>query len=446
MARRARILLFPGRAEWRIVLADAERRVLNFQLGFDAAPRQAADAVAAAVRSAGVSSADVLLALPSAWCLSATLATADLPAKARRRALLYRFEESLPLAAEEVRADFIEIPGSAMGVCASRRLVDPLMAALRAAGLNVVAMCPAAVLELEAAVERADSSTGDVWRASGRDGEIDLFHLRDGRPTSWALLPAEPGALAAHLRLERLGRSEPSRLLSSRLSTETIGRIDGMEIVTELTETEDTATTKVAEAILSGRRSAWIDLSRGESADADETLRRLGRPLTAAVVCVAACLTCVAASLLIRAERYDRAATAWRDQQRDVFRRVFPNGTPPADVRSRLMSEERSLRAAGGEGASAAPPSGLIVLRDLVNKLPDTRFRIQEIRVEEGKFTLEGQAKSHDDADAIAEAVSAGGRFAADPPRTEQLAGQGVSFTLGGAVVSPRSIRAEGAR
>jgi hypothetical protein len=120
----------------------------------------------------------------------------------------------------------------------------------------------------------------------------------------------------------------------------------------------------------------------------------------------------------------------------------------PADVRSRLDSEVRALRGLAGGDPSARPPDapGLVALRDLLAGLPaDVRFRVLEARLDGAKFTLEGQANTHGDADAIATALRQGGpdgngrRFVVDPPRTEQLpaAGDGggpqaVSFTITG--------------
>ena len=62
-------------------------------------------------------------------------------------------------------------------------------------------------------------------------------------------------------------------------------------------------------------------------------------------------------------------------------------------------------------------------LRDLLAGLPaDLRFRVLEVRLDGSSFALDGQVRSHGDADAIAASLRAGG-FWVDPPSTEQLSG-----------------------
>src|SRR5947209_18703807 len=68
------------------------------------------DSVAVAwdsLRSAGYAGQGVVLGVPSGACLCAPILSDDLPSKDRRRAMLYRLEEKIPLPAEEVVADFI---------------------------------------------------------------------------------------------------------------------------------------------------------------------------------------------------------------------------------------------------------------------------------------------------------------------------------------------------
>jgi len=51
--------------------------------------------------------------------------------------------------------------------------------------------------------------------------------------------------------------------------------------------------------------------------------------------------------------------------------------------------------------------------------------------VDPSSILIEGQARSHGDAEIIARSLSRAG-LPTDPPRTERLAGRGVSFTLTG--------------
>jgi hypothetical protein len=127
--------------------------------------------------------------------------------------------------------------------------------------------------------------------------------------------------------------------------------------------------------------------------------------------------------MLWRAARYNRLAARCADEQREVFRQTVPRQPEPLDVPSRLASEQRALQGLSGDSTAPPPqPPGLVALRDLLARLPgDVRFRVLELRLDGASFVIEGQARSHSDADAIAESLRAAGGFSVDPPRTEQL-------------------------
>ena len=108
--------------------------------------------------------------------------------------------------------------------------------------------------------------------------------------------------------------------------------------------------------------------------------------------------------------------------------------------------------------------TGLVTLRDLLMHLPagdELRYRVLELRLDQNRFTLEGQAAAHGDADSIVTALRQGGTFSVEPPRTEQLgdaagsgeAGEksetgtkGVAFTITGAVASESPVSRRAAK
>jgi hypothetical protein len=59
------------------------------------------------------------------------------------------------------------------------------------------------------------------------------------------------------------------------------------------------------------------------------------------------------------------------------------------------------------------------------------RLRIVELRVSPAEIYIEGQVRSHGDAEALRAGLAAAG-IALDLPQTERLAAGGVSFTLVG--------------
>jgi hypothetical protein len=202
--------------------------------------------------------------------------------------------------------------------------------------------------------------------------------------------------------------------------------------------------------VLDGKVIPWIDLRRDALAVRDP-FRQVRTPLTLAAAAIVLCLISLCGAMLWRANRYDAMADRLADQQQAAFRAAFPTGLVPPDVRSRLEAEERRLRGISGDD-SAPPPgdAGLVTLRDLITHLPadrDVRYRVLEVRLDQNRFTLEGQATAHGDADSIVASLKRGGGFVVEPPRTEQLVSaddkgsgnKGVAFTITGAAVNAAS-------
>ncbi|HEX4793465.1 MAG TPA: hypothetical protein VH370_06720 [Humisphaera sp.] len=107
-------ILFPDDTTWRFcVVSSDQTRFGEIAVPARAGVNQLAELVADALQAAGYSGGGVMLAIPSAWCFSATISVANLPRR-DRQAILYRLEEKLPLAAESLVADFI-LPSGAPG-------------------------------------------------------------------------------------------------------------------------------------------------------------------------------------------------------------------------------------------------------------------------------------------------------------------------------------------
>lgn len=444
-------VLFPGPSGWQVGTV-----VETGDVSFAAVPTSASDtpetfaaAIVTALKSNGWRGRGVGLALPSSWCLSARVSTDGLPPKNRRQALTFRLEEKLPVSAEEVAADFVEPEGEggdALGVCAQTQTVAPYVEALEAAGVPVDSISPAALL----AAQNQSPTDCDVllWGAAN---EVELFAFRDARPVAWHVLPAEERDLAMHVGIETRGRPQPVRLRAIGLAPDALRPVSALPGVQPVGADESRslheAAARAAASVLAGQSAPWVELRRGALSAGDGS-RHLHRPLVALVASAALLLAAMSAAMLVRAARYEAAAREREELQRQVFQRAFPGRPVPVDVRSRMLSERQALRAQNGEmgddgiGTTAGLPpaqasAGLASLRDLLAAFPrGLRFRVVELRLDEGKLLIEGQARSHGDADAIATALRKGGEFAVEPPRTEQLTGisKGVAFTITGTV------------
>jgi hypothetical protein len=423
-------VIFPHPAGWRLGFTRAGSPIVQPIAG-------GSDGAATALKAAGHRGGGVVLALPSEWCLAAPVDTAGLPAKDRRRAMTYRLEEKLPVAAEEVVADFVPAPPTAatvFGVCTRTAELAPLVQSLEAAGIDVTAVCPASLLALQ---NISDKLEAVLW-PSDTPSRVELFTFRDGQLHGWYVLPDDPKDVLLHVEHE-FPQSTTIAVHSDIKSF--FARHPGLRVAPLKSPSAAATATAMAVQILSGKATPWIDLRRDAVAPRDR-FRPIRTPLTCAAVAAVLCLLCAVGAMLWRAGRYDDLAARLADDQRLVYRKAFPNAPIPDDVRSRLESEERSLRGVSGD-ASAPPPddAGLVTLRDLMAHLPpptDLRYRILELRLDKDRFTLEGQAPAHADADAIAAALRQRRTFEVEPPRTERLpsgdanAATGVSFTLTG--------------
>lgn len=468
--------LFPTDGPWRIAVASAGGEgasVRDVELPAGATPAGAAVAVAAALAGLGYRGQGVALAPPSAWCLSAPVARPASTRQRRRQAMLFRLEERLPLAAEDVAADFVDPPAAAgpdapsLAVAVPVAVAKPIVDALEAAGVRVELACPAALLAAQAVVgDGADVGPAGrgpdvcVWVDGSR---AEWVELADGRPTGWYVLPADSGAIACRLAVAvarwsggggtgvgitgggSAGRRLRLHLVGADAATaDAVRRVDGASITTAASPDLAVAAATTAGRALGGRLTPWVNLRQGPLASADP-LRRFRRPLAAAAAAVLLCLACLAAALFWRAGQYRALARAYEAGQAEAFGKAFPGQPLGAVPVSRLQSEERRLTAAaggpvgGGVGGSAAgggsSASVLPALYAALARLPDdVRFRVGELRLSDGKLTIEGQAKTHADAEAVAAALRADGGFAVELPRSDQVGGGGatgvVSFTL----------------
>src|SRR5438046_5218327 len=102
-------ILFPTDGAWRIGATHSSEwpRVDELQISTASAPEEVARVIVSALRERGWrAGTPVVLAVPANRCLVASIQTIGLPPR-DRKALLYRFEEKLPVAAEEIAADFV---------------------------------------------------------------------------------------------------------------------------------------------------------------------------------------------------------------------------------------------------------------------------------------------------------------------------------------------------
>ena len=381
----------------------------------DALAADAAMSAVAAAAGGGV----VTLALPSSACLAATVDTAGV-SRRDRSALAYRLELALPVAAEDVAADFLAHPGrpTALGIAVAVDRVRPWVDALDEVGAAVSAIVPAGVLAVEAA--RVQDGL-IVW---GHGSAVDLFTFAGGQLVGWSTLPAEVDDVRPYLSGEG-----PTPTTETRL-------IDVPDALAAVVGPGDRSSSDWATAAttagLSGRR-ARVDLARDGLAPAGRAAARRRSLVHLAVAAVVVAAVAIGGAVW-RAEQYQRLADAEQDRQAQIFRSLFPGRPVPPLVLARLGSEAKALGGGrGGADATGAGPPAVALLRGLLASLPaDVRFRLTDVRVADGTVSVEGTVPTRADADVVAAAVRAGTGLAVDTPLTQQDGPRAVHFTLGG--------------
>lgn len=425
--------LFVSDQTWRIGLAADEPAVLDVPPSEASDPASQAKAAAALLREKGYSGEGLIVAVPSAWSLCASIPTDGLPRRNRREAMLFRLEEKLPAAAEDMVADFVVHPNHALGVCLLLEKIELLVTELETAGIAVEAICPASLLALQEFLStgRNQEPCAFLW---GHEGQVELFFLSQGRPVAWFLVADDLEALKVPIALRLLKTTGPLRALAVGLGESLARELADMadiELTLGPSLSLPVAATSAAKALGHGHRQAWVNLRRDRLAVKDPA-RQIRRPLQVAFLAAAVFLASLAAATFYRAQSYRRMALKADARAMDIFRETIPNQPAPMDIRPRMESEARKVQAVSGQGSQIPrQPSALLVLREALRRLPDdVRFRLLDIRVQGEGLTLEGATRSHALADRLAGSLRTQNGFTVEPPRTKARADGGVDFTL----------------
>ena len=381
-----------------------------------------AERVAEELSRLGYAGEGVTLALASGECLAASIDTAGLP-RGDRKALLYRLEEKLPMAAESVIADFAGGSQRVLGVCVREDAVLPLVNALEHCGVAVQSVNPTAML---AAQQLADPEPHVL--IVGEEEQISVMVIRGGMPLSWALLPARKRDLTLHLKFLTLewGEELPIRACGVDATV-----TEALTTTTVPMQPRQVAAIAGA-ALLDNRLKPWIELRRGSLAISDR-LRLHRKPFEAMLAAVAICLLCLTLGLLWRAHRYDSLARAADQKMADDFSAAFPGWTRQANVRTVVESEHRKL---GTTNTSALPPeareSAVTMMHGVLSRLPaEVKFRFESLSFNELTFDLVGRVRNFGDVDAMASAARLAGADV-PPPQAHRDADGFWNFTLHG--------------
>ena len=201
-------IIFAGNDTWRIGLTiDNESHILTIDppaplegeaLDNEQSLDQMADTIAQTLAEHGYANEELVLSIPSNWCLCASLPTDNLPTgKARHQALIYRLEEHLPIAAEQFTADFNDPnnKSNTLGVCVETDRIKPIIDALEQRDIQIQSVCPLGLLAVQS-IDTAKPNNNDdssdnlnppdalLWQNCQH---LELVTLTDHQPTAWHL-------------------------------------------------------------------------------------------------------------------------------------------------------------------------------------------------------------------------------------------------------------------
>jgi type II secretion system protein L len=370
---------------------------------------------AESLRARGYRGRPVVLALPSAWCQCATIDLTTLKTARDRRAWVYRLEEQLPLAAENVTADLAaprgKTGGRGLGVCAETERLKSLVTSLEESGVRITTIAPAALL---AAQSIKTPEPGILLLASrdGTDATADVIAIERGLPVAWAW----SGGDEQDIRLQ-------VELASSQMAPQPLP-----PVVNKIERSISELATATARGIVAGRVRPWIDLRRGALSPRD----RLGthrRAINFTLASAALLLLAVTFAAAVHGARY--ASDARRSEQAmiDAFRAQFPGWPVPANVRAVVESE---LRRRTEEGPTAASGAAASSMRAIIAAIPaEVHLAVDSMAFDSRAFEINGRVNQQSDVEVLAAAARSAG-FEVAPPQSHRAADGTWSFTISG--------------
>jgi type II secretory pathway component PulL len=397
----AAYILFLHGPTWQFARCEAGQVTFTQMMPPEEAstPQNIAKRVAEELHHAGYVGQPCVLALGAGECLAASIETADLP-RGDRKAMLYRLEEKVPLAAEHVVADFAgpQTGGRALGVCVREDAIAPLLNSLETCGVAVQSVTPTALL---AAQQLAEAQTSQNLLI-GEGDQVNIIAVRDGAPLSWSVVPAMADDVQLQLDLVALDVGDDSTLRACGIETEILaGRP-----VERAKSTERTVAAMAGAAVLAGRRRPWIELRRDALA-IEDPLRLHRRGLNALLAMAALFLLALTAGLLWRAHRYDHLAKAAEEKMVEAFSAAFPGASVPEHVRTIVDAEYRKIT---GRTAGSLPPelseSALRTAYAVLSKIPpDLKLQASNVIFGDSSFTISLKLRAYEDVDKFARAV-----------------------------------------
>ena len=397
------------------------------------------DAVSDSLKSKGCVREEIMLSIESRQCLAAAFAIEEGSVSRRdNESLYYELEEHLPLAAEDVVADFSFSKANIFAVALAKDMWRDFLSQLQERKIVITSICPYVLLALQELMQSEAGKNATVLVCTF-DDHVEVVVLENGSPVEWQYLPGDRPTLARFLTVFCMKYEDRPNVHFIRPGNEQSDIADltlaGVSNITTEERSSDSmleVACRSAYVINRGKRRPWIQLAKSHLAIADP-YRSFRAPLLAAIGAFVLLGAVTTGALMMRSRAYEQESQRFRAEQVALFRDIFPEHPIPIGIRPRLESEYMSIRGlTDSDEELPQPGSSLETLGHVLQALPtDMRFRLLEIRIEGELLDIDGEARSHGDADLIASAVRAAG-YDVSVPNTQQLADQGVGFRLVG--------------
>lgn len=388
-----------------------------------------------------------ILGLPTAWCMAATIPLDDLPTRGRTQAMHYRLEERLMLPSEDCVSRFLALGDSAFAVTVERQLLDRITAVFNTPNLRLHACIPTSLLLISAVTRQYPNISAVV--VLGETTEI--ITLAESKPSAWHVSPAHIDDIIGALPPD--STTTPSSVLVIQADAprpELIAQLkpclpDGAIVLSDRPAIE--WVNDGARQVAKSHRATPLNF-----ATSDEAPRATRRAWTAAGVASGILAASVIATSLVSLSASYHQEQLATDRQIAAFRSAFPQQPIPVNIRARLKS---SVAASAGDGlpesagSSRATPT-MLMARSLQALARSPLCRLLDARATPARLTIEGQARSHADADGLASTLRTSAAELAvdiDPAQTDALPDRGVSFIITGSpAISARPTTTPGAR
>ncbi len=354
------------------------------------------------------------------------------------QALRFALESVLPVDAESIVADGIHpfgkgAAGSLATVCLEVSHLKPIVTALEQLDCRIQFIVPSTVLAIEQALsdKSLPAPSISIWMLDQASDvpQVELVVVADdGSVSSWRIFGLDAASLEQNV-LQLSADDLPIFLCGTREALIDLASVVPFETRSVESDRAELVR-KRARVILSGRDIPCLDLRRDELAMRDPFRRdRKSLNRLAMALCILVATFC--GTLGWQAGTFQSLAEKYKQKQLQVFRNAFPGQRTPAAVLGRLKSEHTKAKGIRKtDPKSTSQKSALITLQRIIASLTEEfPFEVREIRIENGRFSMEIALRSQQDAGRIAAALAKEG-FDVEPPSTTLVNGDHILASI----------------